>query len=75
MASEYCDDCIHLFRRNHMNLNCILIYNLVISIYAELNDLAKVNEYKYERLCFMDEHKISSTIFALRKEFIEHKNR
>jgi hypothetical protein len=69
MACEYCDDCIHLFKRNRMNLNCILIYNLVISIYSDLNDIAKVNEYKYERLCFMDEHRISTRIFALPKEF------
>lgn len=74
LACEYCDDCIHLFKRNHLNLNCILIYNLVISIYASLNNIAKVNEYKYERLCFMDEHNISSRIFALPKEFNDFKS-
>jgi len=75
MACEYCDDCIHLFKRNQMNLNCILAYNLAISIYADMNDIAKVNEYKYERLCFMDEHNISTRIFALPKDFTEFKTR
>ncbi|WP_316817849.1 NACHT domain-containing protein [Pedobacter nyackensis] len=75
LASEYCDDCIHLFKRNHLNLNCILIYNLVISLYADLNDIVKVNEYKYERLCFMDDHNIPARIFALPTEFTDFKNR
>lgn len=71
LACDYCDECIHLFKRTHLNLNCILIYNLIIAIYADLNNQAKVNEYKYERLCFIEEHSISSRMFSLPKEFTD----
>lgn len=67
-AIQYCEECIQVFKRNQLNMNCLLMYNLLISIYAELNSYTKVNEFKYERLCFMEERKISNQILALTKE-------
>lgn len=75
LACDYCDECIHLFKRNHLNLNSLMMYNLVIAIYSDLNNIVKVNEYKYERLCFMEENHISSKMFALPREFSEFKQR
>lgn len=75
LACQYCEECIQLFKRNDLNLNCILMYNLIISIYSELNYFAKVNEYKYERLCFMEEKNIPTNMFSLPKELTDFKHR
>jgi len=67
-AIQHCEDCIQAFRRNQLNIHCLLMYNLLISIYTELNSYTKVNEFKYERLCFMEERKIPNQILAMTKE-------
>jgi len=74
-ACEYCDECIKLFKKYKLNLNGIMMYNLIITIYSEMNNIPKVNEYKYERLCLMDENNISSGMFSLQKSFPGIKNR
>lgn len=74
-ACQYCDECIQLFKRNGLNLNRILMYNLIIGIYSDLHMTAKVNEYKYERLCFMEEKNIPGSIFSLPKELTDFKHR
>ncbi|MNL34604.1 hypothetical protein D3C87_1565850 [compost metagenome] len=73
-ACQYCDECIQLFKRNDLSLNCLMMYNLIIAIYSNLNHIAKVNEYKYERLCFMEEKNIPTMMFALPKEFTDFKH-
>jgi hypothetical protein len=67
-AIQYCEECIQAFKRNHLNMNCLMMYNLLISIYTEMNSYTKVNEIKYERLCFMEERKISNQVLSLTKE-------
>ncbi|WP_316819949.1 hypothetical protein [Pedobacter gandavensis] len=57
-AYEYSNESLQIFKRNDLNLNCIMIYDIMIAIFKDLNDAVKVNEYKYERLCFMEERKI-----------------
>ncbi|WP_316746766.1 hypothetical protein [Pedobacter gandavensis] len=57
-AYEYSNESLQIFKRNELNLNCIMAYDLMISIFQDLHDTVKVNEYKYERLCFMEERKI-----------------
>ncbi|WP_370576728.1 hypothetical protein [Pedobacter sp. N36a] len=57
-AYEYCNESLQIFKRNELNLNCIMVYDLMIAIFQDLHDTIKVNEYKYERLCFMEERKI-----------------
>ncbi|MBB2149772.1 NACHT domain-containing protein [Pedobacter gandavensis] len=57
-AYEYSYETLQVFKRNELNLNCIMIYDIMIAIFQDLNDMVKVNEYKYERLCFMEERKI-----------------
>lgn len=68
MAYEYCTDCLLLFKRNQININCLLVYNLIIEIFTELKDFTKVNEYKYERLCFVEDNNIPSHFFMLSAE-------
>lgn len=68
LAGEKCQECIGFFKENNLNLNCMLIYDLMINVYTDLENVAKLNEYKYERLCFMEEHNISKNIFSLSKE-------
>lgn len=58
LAYEYSNECIQIFKRNELNLNCIMMYDVIIAIFKDLKDPVKVNEYKYERLCFMEERKI-----------------
>ncbi|SMC80654.1 NACHT domain-containing protein [Pedobacter nyackensis] len=73
-ACEYCDECIHLFKKYKLNLNGIMMYNLIIAIYSRMNNIPKVNEYKYERLCMMDENNISSGMFfSPRASFIKRR--
>lgn len=57
-AYEYSNESLQIFKRNDLNLNCIMTYDIMIAIFQDLNDAIKVNEYKYERLCFMEERKI-----------------
>lgn len=57
-AYEYSNECIQVFKRNELNLNCIMMYDVIIAIFKDLKDQVKVNEYKYEKLCFMEERKI-----------------
>jgi len=63
-AYDACMECLEVFRATHLHLNTIMIYNLVIEIFEEQNDHPKVNEYKYERLCFIDDHNISNAPFS-----------
>lgn len=58
-AYQSCLDCLQIFKRNQLNLNSLYVYNLIVDIFTELQDSAKINEYKYEILCFMEENKIS----------------
>jgi hypothetical protein len=74
-ACECCEDCIHLFKKYKLNLNGIMMYNLIIDIYLGMNNTPKVNEYKYERLCMMDENNISSGMFSLPKKSLNTKHR
>lgn len=68
MALSYSDECLDLFKRNHLNLDCLNVYNLIIEIFTALKDPVKVNEFKYERLCFMEDNNISHHLFALPNE-------
>ena len=68
IAFHYCNDSLELFKRNHLNMICLSIYNLIIEIFTALKDPVKVNEYKYERLCFMEDNRISHHLFALPNE-------
>lgn len=63
-AYEYANECIQIFKRNDLNLNCIMMYDIIIEIFKDLKDPLKVNEYKYEKLCFMEERKIPHKLLA-----------
>ncbi len=73
-AAEHCKKCITFFKENNLNINCILIYDLIIEIYTEMENAAKLNDYKYERICFMEENNISKNIFTVSKESISFKH-
>lgn len=72
-AIQYGEECIQVFKRNNLNLNCLDIYNNLVAMYSELGNYTKANEYKYERLCFMEERKISNHLLNLQKESTELK--
>ncbi|TKC04261.1 NACHT domain-containing protein [Pedobacter frigoris] len=63
MAYNFCLEPLHLFKTNGLNMNCLFIYNLIIEIFMEANDTVKANEYKYEKLCFIEDNNIPSLIF------------
>lgn len=71
LARDYCEDCIHLFKAQHLNYNCIEMYNLLIAIFSDLNSVDRINEYKYERLTFIEENKFSRKILALPRELTD----
>jgi hypothetical protein len=64
VAIENAKECLLVFKRNEMVLNAMLIYNLLIKIYTDLKNYDMVNEFKYEKLCLLDDHQISKNIFA-----------
>ncbi|WP_214228988.1 hypothetical protein [Pedobacter sp. B4-66] len=68
MAYTYSNECLDLFKRNHLNLDCLAVYNLIIEIFTAMKDPIKVNEFKYERLCFMEDNNISNRLFSLPNE-------
>ena len=68
MAYNYSNECLDLFKRNHLNLDCLNVYNLIIEIFTAMKDPVKINEFKYERLCFMEDNHIAHHLFALPNE-------
>jgi len=64
MAIENAKECLLVYKRNELVLNAMLMYNLLITIYTDLKNYEMVNEYKYEKLCLLDDHQISKNIFA-----------
>lgn len=63
VAIHYARECLHLFKRNELVLNAMFMFNLIIKIYTELENYDMVNEYKYEKLCLLDEQRISRQFF------------
>lgn len=62
-ATENAKECLTLFKRNEMTFDTIACYNLLIAIADDMNDQHMVNEYKYEKILLLDEHKILGTLF------------
>lgn len=63
VAIHLAKECLALFKRNEVVLNAIYVYNLLIKIYAELDNYSLMNEYKYEKLCLLDEQELSKHLF------------
>lgn len=63
VAIDFAKECLLLFRRNEAVLNAMFMFNLLIKIYDELGNYDLVNEYKYEKLCLLDEHQLSRQLF------------
>lgn len=64
-AIAFAEEAIVVFKRNELNINCVFAYNLIIDLFFKLNDLTKLNEYRYERLCFLNEKSIPKELFPL----------
>jgi hypothetical protein len=64
MAIENARECLLLFKQNDIVLNAMLMFNLLIKIYTDLKNYDMVNEYKYEKLCLLDDHEVSKNLFA-----------
>lgn len=63
LAIDYAKECLLLFKRNDVVLNAMFIFNLLIMIYTDLENYDLVNEYKYEKLCLLDEQQLSRQLF------------
>ena len=57
------ENALNIFKRNNLNVNVLITYNLIIEIYQSAGDIAKMNEYKYEKRCFQEELQIPKDIF------------
>jgi len=64
MAIDNARECLLLFKRNEVVLNAMFMFNLLIKIYTELKNYDLANEYKYEKLCLLDDHHVSKALFA-----------
>ena len=62
-ALQYAFEALGLFKKHHLNINTLFVYNLIIEIYIDSRELTKANEYKYERLCFLEENQIPNHLF------------
>lgn len=65
LALKHADELIQHYSRNNLNLAVIFAYNMIISLYLHLNDTGKVNDYKYEKLCFMEDRNIPKHLFPV----------
>jgi hypothetical protein len=63
IAIDHAKESLLLFRRNKVVLNAVFMFNLLIRIYSDLGNYDLVNEYKYEKLCLLDEHQLSRQLF------------
>lgn len=66
-AFTYSYECLQVFKKNELNLQCLYAYHLIIEIFTGLNDVVKLNDYKYERICFIEDNGIASRSFTLPK--------
>lgn len=62
-AIDNARECLLLFKRNDVVLNAMFIFNLLIKIYTDVKNYDMVNEYKYEKLCLLDDHQVSRSLF------------
>jgi hypothetical protein len=63
IAIAYAKEALLLFKRNEVILNATFMFNLLIMIYTDLKNYDLVNEYKYEKLCLLDEQQLSRQLF------------
>ena len=62
LSINHLETALEIFKRNQINVNVLLSYTLIMETYQTLGDLAKMNEYKYEKRCFQEENKIPKDI-------------
>lgn len=62
-AIMYAEECIKIYKRNKLAVNQISMYNLIISIYQELSNTEKANEYINLKLGFLDKRHIYAAPF------------
>lgn len=63
LSISHAKECLSLFKRNGVVLNAMHVFNLLIMIYTDLENYDLVNEYKYEKLCLLDEQGLSRQLF------------
>lgn len=63
IAIDYARECLFLFKANNLIMNAMHTCDLLVRIYSEIQNENMVNEYKYEKLCMLDEHHITRNIF------------
>ncbi len=63
LALQYAFEALIVFKKHLLYINALFVYNLIIEIYSESRELTKANEYKYERLCFIEENQIPGHLF------------
>jgi len=63
LAITYQEAALDIFRRNKINKNALLTYNMIIDTYQTIGDIVKMNDYKYEKRCFQEENKIPVSMF------------
>ncbi len=61
-AVIYAEKCIEIFKRNHLTLHEILMYNLLISIYEETGEQEKRDKYMHQKLSLMDQKNVHGAI-------------
>jgi hypothetical protein len=62
IAIDCARECLLLFKRNDIVLHAMFMFNLLIKIFTDLNNYDMVNEYKYEKLCLLDDHKVPKNL-------------
>jgi hypothetical protein len=61
---ELTTECLEIFKRHSLNLNCLITYDLIIQSFKAINDTVKQNEFMYERLCFVEDRKLSNKLIV-----------
>ena len=64
-------ECMEIYKRHSLVMNCLITYELIIKNYKMLKDLIKQNELMYERLCFAEDNHVSAKLFSLTTETVK----
>ncbi|TCC91698.1 hypothetical protein EZ428_08035 [Pedobacter frigiditerrae] len=63
LALQYAEECLYIYKRNYLAIQELFAYNLIISIYNEMGNLSKVEEYTHKRMYLLKSRGISLSIF------------
>jgi len=64
MALKYAEECLAIYRRNHLAINELYTYKLIISIYTTLGNPDKISEFTQKKNALIAAKKVNLPMFS-----------